>query len=741
MKTLKLPLILLFTLVLAVFSTSAQDGAKIMASDGSIAYMEFKAGVKADNGASVLAKSLNASENDKFERVKSEGDELGMVHDQYQQFHKGVKVEFGTYKVHSKGGEVVSISGEFSKLNNLNTKPSLNEKAALAKAIASVGASKYMWESDASLMPKGELVIVYGKLAYKFDIYAEAPLSRADIYVSAENGAVVFSNAIIKHANAVGTASTRYSGSRSIGTGTTTGGYNLVDLTRGSGISTFNSKTTKTYPTTHFVDADNSWTEYANTAKDNAALDAHWGAQQTYDYFLAKHARNSYNNAGAAIKSYVHYDVAYDNAFWNGSVMTYGDGSGTNFDALTSIDVAGHEIGHAVCTFTANLVYSNESGAMNEGFSDIWGACIEAYARNSNVANTATWLIGEDIERRAGHASLRSMSNPNVEGQPDTYLGTSWYSGTGDNGGVHYNSGVLNHWFYRLVVGGSGTNDKGTAFNVTPIVGGLDAAAKIAYRTESVYLTSSSTYSIFASKVVIAATDLYGAGSSQVVAVQAALTAVGLAAGTGGGGTVTPVCATTTGISVAKAAWAYYTITVPVGTASLTVTTTGANGDADLYIRSGSTNPTTSAYTVRSWATGSNETATQTSPVSGTWKIGVYGYAAATSITLKSCTTASAMALNGSPVSSSLMFDSQAQGEEAITVYPNPATDMVKVSLGFEVSESTKVSIVSVTGQEMKSVSASELANGIDVSSLPKGVYLVNAHDGKSKQTAKFVKQ
>ena len=213
--------------------------------------------------------------------------------------------------------------------------------------------------------------------------------------------------------------------------------------------------------------------------KDNAALDAHWGAEMTYDYWWNIHGRNSYNNGGASIRSYVHVDVNYNNAFWNGSVMSYGDGScvseGCNgFDALTSIDVAAHEIGHAVTTFTSNLAYRRESGAMNEGFSDIWGAAVEYFAKGTgpdNNPNDEVWLIGDEIDRRSGSAALRSMSDPTSQGQPDTYGGSFWInpncgfpSSGNDYCGVHTNSGVLNYWFYLLVEGGSGTNDIGSNF-------------------------------------------------------------------------------------------------------------------------------------------------------------------------------------------------------------------------------------------------------------------------------------
>jgi hypothetical protein len=461
----------------------------------------------------------------------------------------------------------------------------------------------------------------------------------------------------------------------------------------------------------------------------------------TYDYWMSKHNRNSYNNAGAKIKSYVHYDKAYDNAFWNGSVMTYGDGSDTYFDALTSIDVAGHEIGHAVCEYTAGLVYSYESGAMNEGFSDIWGACIEAFGKNGGTANANTWLIGEDIERRAGHAALRSMSNPNSEGQPDTYLGTSWYSGSGDNGGVHYNSGVLNHWFYRLSVGGSGTNDNGTAFNVSAI--GIDKAAQIAYRLESVYLSSNSNYQAAANFGATAAADLYGAGSAEEVATIEAFKAVGLTvAGSGGGGGTgggggAEVCSSATGISVSRRKWKYYTVSVPAGATNLSVSTSGGSGDADLYVRFGA-NPTKTSYAAKSENANNNESVSINNPSAGTWNIGIYGYASSSGISLEACTTGgSLMGFAGDK----LKFDSDADGAVEMKVYPNPANETLNIDLGINIAEGSKVKIVSVTGQELMSFDADQLKGGIDVTSLPKGVYTVTAYDGKSKVTERFVKQ
>lgn len=520
--------------------------------NGAPTFVDLKAANGQALGASEAAKALRSylgmTADEELKLRKQETDDLGFTHQRYTQYYRQVRVEYGDFTVHTKGGVVQAMSGEFKKIKGLSTKPALTARAALQRAMAYVGAKTYAWQNPdqeawikkdkadnkATFLPEGELVIVKNYLsqdkadqgehvlAWKFDVYAMEPLSRAYIYVDAHTGEVVHTDAIIKHAAATGTAATRYSGTQSLATDSYSGSYRLRDYTRGSGIETYNCKTGTSYNTaTDFTDGDNSWSsaEYNNTAKDNAALDAHWAAQKTYDYFKIKHNRNSYDNAGARIKSYVHFDKSYENAFWNGSVMTYGDGA-TRFDALTSLDVGAHEIGHAVCSYTADLVYSNESGALNEGLSDIWAAAVESYA----APTKSTWLIGEDIDKQ--RPSLRSMSNPNAEGQPDTYKGNYWYSGTGDNGGVHTNSGVINYWFYILSVGQSGTNDLGVSFNISGI--GIENAAKIVYRMESVYMTANSTYADARTYAIKSAEDIFGAGSTQVIQTTNAWNAVGV---------------------------------------------------------------------------------------------------------------------------------------------------------------------------------------------------------------------
>ncbi len=419
--------------------------------------------------------------------------------------------------------------------------------------------------------PQGLLVYardIYGsnepRLAWKFNVYATKPLSRHYIYVDADNGKILLADAIIKHADkvnasaqatkpqaaskesvpmnkawrpssptvfppsvalssALGTAQTRYAGTRDIYTtqlnvgllGTTDPNntsalltysgedprtpvvnanvYILKDDTRGLGVETYDMNNVGgapiSLPGLHanslaFVDLDNNWKNEVAVGthedlirgatsngslgtdegtNDDYAMDAHWGAEMVYDYWKNIHNRLSFDNKNSAIKSYVHYGPAYDNAFWNGSVMTYGDGSGTSatgFRPLTSLDVCGHEIGHGVCSFTSDLVYQGESGAMNEALSDIWAACIEHYTSVTLGYGLPYYpfQIGEQIA--SDNIGLRRMDNPKAKTDPDTYGGRYWQdpnctapSLANDQCGVHGNSGVLNKYFYLLVNG------------------------------------------------------------------------------------------------------------------------------------------------------------------------------------------------------------------------------------------------------------------------------------------------
>jgi PKD repeat protein len=466
-----------------------------------------------------LSKSLKFSKNHQAKIVRKETDKKGFTHSKYQIYFKNIPVEGAIYTVHAIEGKINSANGEYTLGQNISVTPTLKEQDAFDKAISYVHASSYQWESTSNSRPTGELTILPIDstyiLTYKFDIYATEPLSRQYIFVDASNGNIVKTYNRIHIIDAVGTAKTMYNGNVSITTDSYNGSYRLREAGRGNGIETYNLNHGTNYASaTDFTDTDNNWTDTIDY--NHAANDAHYATEATYDYYFTKFGRNSYDNNGAKIKSYVHYSRNYVNAFWDGTSMTYGDGNGTTYLPLTPIEVVAHEITHGVTEHSAGLIYSGESGALNESFSDIFGIVIDFF---KNPA-TANYLMGDAMSLT--HTPFRSMQNPNDYGCPGTYKGLYW----DPSQEVHTNSGVQNHWFYFLCEGGIGTNELGNSYTITGI--GREKAAKIAYRTLTVYLTPSSNYADARFYSIQSAIDLFGDCSPEVIAVTNAWYAVGV---------------------------------------------------------------------------------------------------------------------------------------------------------------------------------------------------------------------
>ncbi|MEJ6664208.1 MAG: M4 family metallopeptidase [Flavobacteriaceae bacterium] len=482
--------------------------------------------------AQLATSELQLSADSELVLIDQKQDDLGFTQDRYQQYYRGLEVEFGILKVHAKQGQMTAITNGTSRVDQLDVRPTISAQTAFNKALQHVGATRYMWEDQDNsrtlgyTRPAGTLLVLptipgttaAPQLVYKFDIYATAPLYRADVYINAQTGAYVFENKQIHHANTPATGTSLYNGTVSFTADSFNGSYRLQQTVDGGGIQTFDMNNGTNY--SNASDITSSGTSFTATSS-RTGVQAHYGAEQTHQYFAQKHSRNSYNDNGAVIRSYVSYSSNYVNAFWDGSRMTYGDGDGVNYGPLVSVDIVGHEIAHGVTEYSANLVYSYQSGALNESFSDIFGESIEQYASGNN-----DWLMGDQIGAGGSGGALRSMSNPNVFGDPDTYLGTNWYSGSGDNGGVHYNSGVQNFWFYLLSTGGTGTNDIGNDYDVAQI--GMDKAAAIAYINLATYLSANSQYADARAGSIQAARDLYGEDSPEEIAVTNAWYAVGV---------------------------------------------------------------------------------------------------------------------------------------------------------------------------------------------------------------------
>jgi bacillolysin len=461
-------------------------------------------------------------------------DELGRQMVRLQQTYKGVPVWGSTQVAHvNDKGELLVFSG--TVVPNLQEKEGLafSKKIPASKAIQ-VAVADLGFTPEYEADPTSELVVytlgseaVY---AYLVNLHFLSPEpGNYNYFVDAQTGKILNSYNDLDEANgghkappggggtlvgtnAVGSGTGVLGDSKTLNTLLSNGTYYLQDNTRGSGVFTYDAKNRQQIPGSLWADADNQ----LHAAYDRAAVDAHYYAGATYDYYKEVFNRNSYDNKGAALKSSVHYGRNYNNAFWNGQQMVYGDGDGSTFISLSGgLDVVAHELTHAVTDFSSDLIYQNESGALNEAMSDIFGTLVEHHENNN-----PDYEIGEDIYTPGTDGdALRSMSDPTKYNDPDHY--SVRYTGTGDNGGVHINSGIINKAAYLLAVGG-------THYGVTVPAIGNDKVGAIYFRANTVYLTASSNFSQARAALVQAAADLYGATSAEVNAVKNSYDAVGV---------------------------------------------------------------------------------------------------------------------------------------------------------------------------------------------------------------------
>jgi Zn-dependent metalloprotease len=250
-----------------------------------------------------------------------------------------------------------------------------------------------------------------------------------------------------------------------------------------------------------------------------------------YDFYSKVFGRNSVDDRGMRLDSSVHFredtTEAFDNAFWNGSQMIYGDGDGVTFGRFTQcLDVIGHELTHGVTQYEAGLAYHGQSGALNESFSDVFGSLVKQWHKKQTVAQ-ADWLIGAGLLGKSIHGvGLRSLKAPGTayddphfggkDPQPSTMKGYVKHADTraGDNGGVHINSGIPNHAFYLVAMQ----------------LGGYawERAGKIWYDTLCNRIRADATFNTAAAATLASATTLYGSTSVELKAVKAAWQQVGV---------------------------------------------------------------------------------------------------------------------------------------------------------------------------------------------------------------------
>jgi bacillolysin len=466
----------------------------------------------------------------------------GREHARLAQFHDGVPVFGGELVVQTESGRVRTVFGTLYEGLALDVRPALGAETALTVA------------ESRGFAPVGseggpELVVLPGDhgavLAYRMRAKAIQGVQINMLFVDAMSGAIALEYNDLK-SQAVGRGTGVLNDEKKVSTRAEGGGFVADDRLRPPAISTFdfkgdvfrflNNSYLVPFPNDLASDSDNVWT-------DGATVDAHAYVGYTYDYYFRRFGRRGLDNANLPIRIITHparrdevfrfpnslFPELYCNAFYSGDgLIVLGEGlpfpvGGQTCDYLAgALDVVAHELTHGVTDYSSRLIYRNESGALNEAFSDIMGTAVEFFHQPPGDGPLrADYENGEDVLRPGG---IRSMRNPSVWGDPDHY--SIRYTGTQDGGGVHINSGIANHAYFLAIEGGthrlSGLSVQGVG------TANREQMERVFYRAFTQLLTPSANFAQARAATIQAARDLFGANSAPERAVTQAWTAVGV---------------------------------------------------------------------------------------------------------------------------------------------------------------------------------------------------------------------
>lgn len=467
-----------------------------------------------------------AAPGDAFRARDAIVDADGSEHVRFERSHAGLPVIGGDFVLHQRPGQAPGASLSLRQPLAPDLRVEFDASDALLVARAAFGGSPDAGaEVDRVVYARGA---ARARLAWR--VRLQDGEADETLLVAARDGRVLDRWSNRESAAATGTGKTLYSGNVSIGTNSVVGGYELRDKGRGGGY-TINAATGRTSGQI-FKDADNTWGNNAVSDPASGAADAHFGVAATWDYYKQVHGRSGIANDGKGASSRVHYGRKFANAFWNDTCfcMTYGDGDGMVIGPLVALDIAGHEMSHGVMSRTADLIYSGESGGLNEANSDIMGTMVEF--RANGTLDTPDYMIGEEIfianvSGSANQSALRYMFDPDRDGLSPN----CWSAGLGAMD-VHYSSGPANRFYYLLAEGTtphtySGVDHAAPTCNGASVAGiGRAKAEKIWYRAVTVYMVSDTDYAGARAATLAAASDLYGGASAESNAVAAAWAAV-----------------------------------------------------------------------------------------------------------------------------------------------------------------------------------------------------------------------
>ena len=617
--------IALSPLLLAFAAVSANAATRVDLQKQNVAQLNAQyqvASAKAGGVAKIAkerhAELLNLDVDSKLDILTSKTDSDGTRHYRYQQSFRGVPV-WGEQVIVSetKAGAVKNMFGRM--VGGLDVDLQSNSPLMAKGRALGLAKAARLGSRAASMVSEREETrqMIYigddnkARMAYVVTFFADRPgggaPTRPTVILDAKTGRILKQFEGLTHA-AVGTGpgGNAKTGQYEWGSG---GKYGYLDVTQSGTTCTMNNTDVKSVNLNGGTSGTTAWS-YTCPRNTTKAINGAYAPINDAHYFggVIQNMYRAYVGRPALTFQLVmrtHYSSSYENAFWDGSTMSFGDGAST-FYPLVSIDVAGHEVSHGFTEQNSNLTYSGQSGGINEAFSDMGGEATEYFWKGSN-----DFLVGPDVFKASG--ALRYMANPPQDG--GSIDNAANYTSGLD---VHYSSGVYNKAFYKLAT---------TAGWDTP------KAFKVFARANDLYWTASSTFNTAACGVETAATDL-GYTKADVTA---AFTAVGVScAGTGGGGSAGGVLTNgvaTTGINAATGGTVNYTMVVPAGATGLKFVMAGGTGDADMYVKFGSA-PTDTVYDCRPYASGNAETCNIATAQAGTYYVRLKAYSAFSGVSL-----------------------------------------------------------------------------------------------------------
>jgi len=473
--------------------------------------------LNADNYFKREAAQMGLNSASEMEWIKTIAGENGTEHYKYQQVYQSIPVFGSAYTIHQKNGIATHASGYYLPMINLSIEPIIKPEMAIQLAKQEMSDKTFSRDNLRNEI-KPKLVIIdrafpqsseHYALAYRIVISRLDPVDKRQYFIDAQTGSVLLDFPLIMHQGVPAQGKTKYYGTQSITVDSLSpNNFLLRDPTR-NGNATYMANDEIWSSTT------NSW-NLTNEKQDEVALDAHYCTQVFHDFMLEKFNWNGLNNNGLPMNSIVHADDNV-NAFWDGDFAFFGDGD-CNHGPLTTLEVVAHEFMHGITENTSGLIYADESGAINESISDIFGKALEYFT----TPDEFNWDLGSSIIETPYAESFRSFSDPNSREHPKYYRGEYWQ----DHADVHINSSIGNHWFYNLVKGGAGVNEDGEPYDITGI--GMDKAIKIVFLTQRAYLTPNTNYQYFHESTLLASQELFGENAPEIISVKEAWKVVGL---------------------------------------------------------------------------------------------------------------------------------------------------------------------------------------------------------------------